>query len=922
MMVEPARNVPSKAVAGDEGKRNQERHDNSSLLRVKPSAQGSANFSRSTKNISQIRKSAFTVSGNQSNIRNTKESDLVGGGQIHVLLGGKIVTPKPLVSFPCQQNGDATDVDKILEEAGQPGKEWHGDEKGGSVPNADADEDEDNNRVDDAFLYTPGGPCHAPEVGEELLETEVEITLRETATEIYFCQPGLVVVVDTEEYWRLKDRNRQYEDLAASKSLTEKYVTNHSQTFNFYQKNKEVSAVPAAPVSTGASTSPADIFDAFNSFPVPRVRELQHHWAREAQCYTEKGLRMTGSLLDVNKASAQACYHFDATLAFRRGAEWGGVVEGGTPKDVTAASFSKGSTMLRARRNDGFTTRGVSREASRKTGLAAGPSIIQGGNSTRSARRHCPSIRINEQPHAAAWIMQTAAEGDSPPLERLRWQLGKEAVLPEHLHSSLTVIERMLAQTRYHSDHMAYRSFFSESRILETADRQVDRLVTRSPSSTAGEVRRCQEEEQRARLNQKLLHAPFVHDLFPLAVQQIRGNLQTNSVEADAEPQGGDETTGVASGAAEDRDDDAGGSDKEFTDEDEETSRQPSSAASVRELFDFDGRAFTSSTSLSTMEWNPANQDLLAVAYGTSPAAQTRASSDGWILFWSLRNPLHPERRIRTPSGAVSLSFSSFNPNLLAAGMADGHVLLWDLRKPNEQPVLRSHSVLSMQASSRHTDAVWDIRWVDRGLEKVPREQLLSIGGDGKVYQWTMKKVLERTTMMSMKRAANPCALTTWASSGVDQANDSVVFMYAAGLCMDISGYDSSTYIVGTDEGLVHRCSTSYNEQYLDTYVGHTGPINRVRYNPFDSDVFSSCSDDGTVRLWNVKAAESPVATLFPSTQYSAVTDFSWFALNCPVLVVGDREGCATILRVDDEETPRYSFLEQKDRLHAALGRT
>lgn len=45
-----------------------------------------------------------------------------------------------------------------------------------------------------------------------------------------------------------------------------------------------------------------------------------------------------------------------------------------------------------------------------------------------------------------------------------------------------------------------------------------------------------------------------------------------------------------------------------------------------------------------------------------------------------------------------------------------------------------------MQGSSRHSDAVWDVRWVDRGPEKIPREQLLSIGGDGRVYQWTMKK--------------------------------------------------------------------------------------------------------------------------------------------------------------------------------------
>ena len=31
-----------------------------------------------------------------------------------------------------------------------------------------------------------------------------------------------------------------------------------------------------------------------------------------------------------------------------------------------------------------------------------------------------------------------------------------------------------------------------------------------------------------------------------------------------------------------------------------------------------------------------------------------------------------------------------------------------------------------------------------------------------------------------------------------------------------------SSYLVGTEEGHIHRCSCSYSEQYLDSYFGHT----------------------------------------------------------------------------------------------------
>ena len=59
-----------------------------------------------------------------------------------------------------------------------------------------------------------------------------------------------------------------------------------------------------------------------------------------------------------------------------------------------------------------------------------------------------------------------------------------------------------------------------------------------------------------------------------------------------------------------------------------------------------------------------------------------------------------------------------------------------------------------------------------------------------------------------------------------------------------------SSYLVGTEQGPIHRCSCSYNEQYLSTCFGHTGPVHRVRWSPFLSDVFLSCSSDWTVRLW------------------------------------------------------------------------
>jgi dynein intermediate chain 4, axonemal len=83
-------------------------------------------------------------------------------------------------------------------------------------------------------------------------------------------------------------------------------------------------------------------------------------------------------------------------------------------------------------------------------------------------------------------------------------------------------------------------------------------------------------------------------------------------------------------------------------------------------------------------------QDLLAVAYGQFEFTN---QGDGLILFWSLKNPEYPERVYRTQAGVMSLAFSERNPSLLAAGLYDGSVLIYDVRKDDEKPMLESGCV-------------------------------------------------------------------------------------------------------------------------------------------------------------------------------------------------------------------------------------
>lgn len=61
----------------------------------------------------------------------------------------------------------------------------------------------------------------------------------------------------------------------------------------------------------------------------------------------------------------------------------------------------------------------------------------------------------------------------------------------------------------------------------------------------------------------------------------------------------------------------------------------------------------------------------------------------------------------------------------------------------------------------------------------------------------------------------------------------------------------------------------------MDSYFGHTGPVYRVRCNPFFSDIFLSCSADWTCKLWNWKH-DKEEANFLSLDLVNEVMDIDW----------------------------------------------
>ncbi|RLN55367.1 hypothetical protein BBJ29_007046 [Phytophthora kernoviae] len=199
--------------------------------------------------------------------------------------------------------------------------------------------------------------------------------------------------------------------------------------------------------------------------------------------------------------------------------------------------------------------------------------------------------------------------------------------------------------------------------------------------------------------------------------------------------------------------------------------------------------------------------------------------------------------------------------------------------------------------SGKHLDAVWQVRWVARG----GGESVVSVSADGRVVEWSLKKGLSFSDLMTLKRAPNPllggigtaATGTNGGTGGV--GSDGVISRQASGRCLAFaSRTDPSVYFVGTEDGLVHKCSVSYNEQYLQTdwslklwhqaeshgdaaltfhSVDLAQAVLGASWSPTDAALFAAVAEDGRIELWDLaQSTLDPIVRHFPKKYISVAT--------------------------------------------------
>jgi dynein intermediate chain 1 len=260
---------------------------------------------------------------------------------------------------------------------------------------------------------------------------------------------------------------------------------------------------------------------------------------------------------------------------------------------------------------------------------------------------------------------------------------------------------------------------------------------------------------------------------------------------------------------------------------------------------------------VTSIKWNPRYNDLCAVGFGSYEFLKA-GQATGVICCYSLKNTRFPEYVFNTDAGVCTLDWHPSHPAVLAVGLYDGTVLVYDVRARTKKPIYQS-----TVRTNKHTDPVWEVRW--NNDESSGTLNFFSISSDGRVSNWKlMKNKLESEEVMELKLMSG--------TVGGSEDDETSLAGLAGGLCFDFHPVSEHLFLVGTEEGRIHKCSKAFSGQYLETYEGHTMAVYCVRWNPFHPRIFLSCSADWTVKMWD-HTNRSPVMS-FDLAQ--AIQDVAW----------------------------------------------
>merc|ERR1719242_770914 len=101
--------------------------------------------------------------------------------------------------------------------------------------------------------------------------------------------------------------------------------------------------------------------------------------------------------------------------------------------------------------------------------------------------------------------------------------------------------------------------------------------------------------------------------------------------------------------------------------------------------------------------------------------------------------------------------------------------------------------------------------------------------------------------------------------------------MLALCSCFDFNPLMEHLYLVGTEDGHILECSKTYNDGPTKIFANaHFMNIYCIKWNPFHSKIFLSCSEDWTLKLWEMGNNAQKNEAIITYDLGCSINDIAW----------------------------------------------
>ncbi|XP_069775096.1 cytoplasmic dynein 2 intermediate chain 2 isoform X1 [Narcine bancroftii] len=293
------------------------------------------------------------------------------------------------------------------------------------------------------------------------------------------------------------------------------------------------------------------------------------------------------------------------------------------------------------------------------------------------------------------------------------------------------------------------------------------------------------------------------------------------------------------------------------------------------------------------VSWN-ATGSVIACSYGRLQDGDW-STEKSYVCTWNLDrrglNPNRPDVVISVSSAVMCLAFHPTEPSLIAGGLYNGEVLVWNSSKTDDPLVARSG-----MSEDTHREPVYQVQW-NQGLSHGNRIHILSASTDGKILIWGMdgkgQLLLQDGFAFIIQQMPRNIKL---------KVHGSTSFGVTA---LSFSHLDKTVFIAAVEGGYVLKCSTEVltpatlcsgsvplKAPAQFTFSPHCGPVHAVSCSPFHRNLFLTAGTDGHVHLYSMLQAK-PILSLQLSQTY--LFSVCWSSARPLVFAVATGEGSVLI---------------------------